>query len=221
MTLYEEALQQAHKRDASVASTETRWTNPADFIEDLKADARLGAIEDGIVRLSIVNAPATIEQVEGRWTPGGNRLNVLYLSKHVEASYRARGQLHKLSCYCGVALKDDVSNQAWIAAGRETTVATSQALQEALRKVQTALAPLGLEVRGGGFAIPDGAWTAHPDGAIESPPTLTCTTCGIEVYWANERWRGPNGKYEVWREVEGRYGKRHELDHEHNPEAQE
>lgn len=204
-----EAQEQAHKRDASVASTETRWTNPADFIADLKADAGNGAIEDNLVRLCIVNATATVEQVEGRWTPGGMRPVLTYLAKHVEASYRARGSLHKLSCYCGVALKDNVTDPEWIEAGRPLTEATAKALQQALRRVQTALAPLGLEVRGGGFAIPDGAWTAHPDGAIEAPPTLTCATCEGRIYFANNAWRHEDtGQAEVLIDGEtNRYGR--------------
>lgn len=209
MTAIRELQEQTHKRDASVASTETRWTNPADFIADLKADAEAGAIEDNLVRLAIINATATVEQVEGRWTPGGARPVLTYLAKHVEASYRARGSLHKLSCYCGVALKDNVTDPGWIEASMAVTEATGKALQQALRKVQTALHPLGLEVRGGGFAIPDGAWTAHPDGAIEAPPTLTCATCEGRIYYANNAWRHEDtGRAEVVVDGEtNRYGK--------------
>ena len=212
--------EQTHKRDASVASTETRWTNPADFISDLKADAENGAIEDNLVRLAIINATATVEQVAGRWTPGGQRPVLTYLAKHVEASYRARGSLHKLSCYCGVALKDNVTEPQWIAAGMAATEATGKALQQALRKVQTALAPLGLEVRGGGFAIPDGAWTAHPDGAIEAPPALTCAVCDVALHWSNGHWRDDDAKYEVWLDagLDGIRPKKR-LEHEHSPEA--
>ncbi len=219
MTALRTAQEQTHKRDASVASDETHWTNPVDFIADLEADARIGSIEDNLVRLAIINATATVEQVEGGWTPGGDRKVRTYLSKHVEASYRARGSLHKLSCYCGVALKDNVTDPRWIEAGMAVTEETGKALQAALRKIQTALHPLGLDVRGGGFAIPDGHWTAHPDGAIEAPPTLRCAMCEIEIYHSNGHWRDADGKYEVWGVVEGRYSTHPEFQHEHNPEA--
>lgn len=224
MTALREAQELAHKRDASVSSTETRWTNPADFIADLKRDAESGAIEDRLVRLAIVNATATVEQVEDRWTPGGLRPNLTYLSKHVEASYVARGSLHKLSCYCGVALKESVTNPLWLEAGKAKTDATAKAVQAALRKVQAALVPLGLEVRGGRFYVADGAWTAHPDGAIEAPPELTCAVCGVAIHWANEAWRDDHMRSEVYVDMGLRPGTRmprKRLDHTHGPEAAE
>jgi hypothetical protein len=223
MTALREAMEATHKRDASVSSTETHWTNPTDFVEDLKRDASIGAIEDNLVRLAIINATATVEQIEGVWTPGGQRPVLTYQSKHVEASYVARGSLHKLSCYCGVALKDNVTNPAWIEAGKERPEATGKALQQALRKVQAAIDPLGLDVRGGRFYVPDGPWTSHPDGAIETPPTLTCAVCGVDIYWANNAWRGPNGKAEVWVDDGVSYDRRPKkrLDHEHAIEVTE
>src|SRR3990167_56644 len=133
----------AHKRDASVSAPEVRFTNPTDWIADLQSDAALGAIEDNICRISIINAPATVEQVEGRWTPGGARQVLTYLSKHLEATYLARGQLVKLSCYCGVALKDNVTEPQWIAAGMAATQATGKAPPQALRKGQTGRPPPG------------------------------------------------------------------------------
>lgn len=209
MTTLRESMEATHKRDASVSAPEIRFTNPGDWIAELKADAALDAIADNLCRVAIVNSTATTEQVEGRWTPGGLRPVLTYLSKHLEATYLARGQLVKLSCYCGVALKDNVTDPEWIEAGRSLTEATAKALQQALRRVQTALAPLGLEVRGGGFAIPDGAWTAHPDGAIEAPPTLTCATCNERIYHSNNAWRHEDtGQAEVLIDGEtNRYGK--------------
>src|SRR5688572_13440439 len=90
-----------HKRDGEPVSVyEIRFTDPSSFCEDLKADAKRGAIEDNLVRLAIINGPATLEQVMGKWQPGGDRRLSAYRTKYVEASYLARGQLVKLSCYC-------------------------------------------------------------------------------------------------------------------------
>lgn len=199
-----EARTASHKRDGEpVGQFEVRFTDPKAFVQDLKADHKLGAIEHDVVRLAIINGPANDGQVDvafGYPLPAervAGRHNPLFRSKYVEAAYQARGQLVKLSCYCGIAPVDDAPAKT-IAAAHEIAEATAQTVQRALRIVQATLQQLGIEPRGGGFYVQDGAWTAWPDAPIETPVvTLPCGICGVELHMAQGRWVDERGRDEA------------------------
>lgn len=196
-----EVRDQLRNRDAAaVGQHEVRFTNVADFLADLDADYKKGSIEDNIVRVSVIGSDASLDQIYGRPVPGGNRRGNGWQAKYVSAAYLARGQLVKLSAYCGVAPQvapeeakhlPDVYRQRQ----RVTMDATAAKVQETVRAV---LAPLDrksdLEVRGGGVYVESGEWIADPDFSIDAPPAETCATCHHDIYFANQKWRHKDTK---------------------------
>lgn len=177
-------------RDAvSASSLQVRHTDPGSYLLDLKADAGLDAIEDKIVRLAIVQGPATFEQIEAPdFVPGGHRTNPWFRSKYVTSSYQARGQLVKLSAYCGVAY---VAPKTPTSFCLDKTKECALQLQETMRRVHAPLLALKLDVRGGGVYVedPSDTWLAHYMESIELPPLVLCATCKTEIYFSNEQWR--------------------------------
>jgi hypothetical protein len=204
------------RRDAQTVSTfQVRFTDVADFIEELTADHRHGYIVDRIVRLAITSRPATLDELEGkRDTPGGERIS-LYDARHVECSYvTTRGVLTKLSAWCGCCCE---SQSGPYATPRNESCA--QRVMETLHRVQSALAKLdSLDVRGGGLYVDTGNWRAAPDQTITSPPQPVCATCGTAIHFANEQWRDGNARPDVLVDGIGRSGRRMQvLDHIHDP----
>ena len=208
---------------ASVSVYEIRFTDPVDYIRELTADARQGVIEDGIVRLAIINAPASLEQIEGKPTAGGHRTSPWFRAKYVASSYLARGQLIKLSAYCGVSyIGQEEPKELQLQLMREC----AQALQENLRKVQRPLEKLeGIDLRGGGLYVEDPTepWLAPFLAAIEPLPQPVCKHCHALIYYANEAWRHKsNGRPEVTVGAVGRTGNRiQRLDHYAEPADEE
>ena len=184
-----ELRDQTSRRDAqSVGTFEVRYTGPEPWIAALKADYRLKAIADSTVWLSVVGGYASLEQVAGGWRPGAERNSPDFRSRYVEASYIARGQMTKLSAYCGVAPVNLTG-----AASRALGEATGLRIQETARKVQSALSRMpGLDVRSGGaLHLHDAGdpWMAMPETSIEALPEVTCAACGEDIYFANDAWR--------------------------------
>ncbi|HEY8768736.1 MAG TPA: hypothetical protein VIP09_16005 [Dehalococcoidia bacterium] len=215
-----EIRDQVHKRDATVSQFSVRFTNPSEFVEDLKRDHRAAAITDSILRVAIVNRLATLEEVNGGWLPGGDRVAKGWQAKSVTASYLCRGQLVKLSSYCGVALQEE----SGLRDPRELTPATALQLRDTLQKVLGAADALkGLEVRGGGLYVDDGEWVATPDEAIEAAPKDVCITCGVDIYHANEAWRAKETKraehFVSGRQPSGRMSR--VLGHLHDPQIKD
>jgi len=186
-----ELREQTTARDArSVGNFEVRFTDAAAYLQTLEQDAQLGAIADSIVWLARTAGIATLDEVTGRWNPGGGREVESWRSMYVECSYIARGQLHKLSVYCGVARKDAQPG------GDDRSEATALRLLETERRMQTAVSKLrgeyALQVRGGGaLHLHDlsSPWMAHPDQSIEAVPEPVCATCKEPIHYANETWR--------------------------------
>lgn len=182
-------------RDAvSASSLQVRHTDPGSYLLDLKADAGLNAIEDRIVRLAIVQGPATFEQIEAPdFVPGGHRTNPWFRSKYVTSSYQARGQLVKLSAYCGVAY---VAEKAPTEFCLTKTKECALQLQETMRRIHAPILALGLELRGGGVYVedPSDTWLAHYMESIELPPLVLCATCRREIYFSNDQWRHADTK---------------------------
>lgn len=209
-------------RDAAAASVfEVRFTDPGAFIDDLKADADIGAVEDRIVRLAIVSKVATLEEIEAPdFVPSGHRVNPWFAAKYVTSSYQARGQLVKLSVHCGVS---------WVAKQEPTdfcltkTRECAEALQSVMRQVQRPLQDLGLELRGGGVYVSNDAapWLAHYLEAIDAAPEIHCRHCRKRIYFSNREWRhADTRRAEVKKKGEG-YGGRvmDVLDHFAEPEG--
>lgn len=213
-------------RDAQdVRTYEVRFTDIDSFLEDLERDAE--RIEDGIVRLAVVNFPASDQQVSDAFgsgfNPHGDRHNPLYRTKTLQVAYLVRGQLVKLQHDCGIALTDKVAErfgQACADAGIEHTRRCAQALLEAANKVQRKLESIkGLDLRGGGLFVEDGSWRADLDHAIEQLPRSLCATCGEDIYYSNNAWRHKaTGQAELLVDGEGRYGAVKRLDHLADPE---
>lgn len=187
-------------RDArSVAATEVRTTDIESAVQWLEADAAAGVITDNLVWLSRTGGPANVEQVVGHYVSGGERDAPGWRSVFVELAYLARGQLHKLSVYCGIASRDGGMG--------ERTLLTAQRVQETERRLQTVLARLrqdhGLEARGGGaLHLHDLApWLAHPDDSITAAAPITCAVCGEVIHYSNGQWRDGSGRYEVGKSV--------------------
>lgn len=178
-----EIRDQTHKRDATVSQFEVHFTNPAEWVADFKRDHE--AIGDLIVRVATVNRRASLDEVEGRWLPGGERIAKGWMAKSVAASYLCRGQLVKLSAYCGVTLEED----SGLRDPRGLTAATALKLRDTLQRVLQPLEGMGLDVRGGGIYVAEGEWIAAPDEEIAAAPKDTCATCGEDIYHANEQWR--------------------------------
>lgn len=180
----------ARNRDAEQSPFGVHHTDPASFLDDVIADAKLGAIEHKIVRRAIRTTSATLAQVEyPKVSAGGHRDTPAFRAKHVIASYQARGQLVQLDVYCGVywARQDEAPTEAHA----ELTKQTALQLQATLRRLVVPLMKLDLDVRGGGVAIQDPSdhWLAHYLESIETPAPVVCQHCGEEIYYSNEAWR--------------------------------
>jgi hypothetical protein len=196
-----EIKEQTKPRDArSVAASEVRTTDITSAIQWLQADAAAGNVEDNLVWLARTAGPATVEQVLGHWAPGGDREAHGWQALYVELSWLARGQLHKLSSYCGIAARD----------GREGEISqkTALRLRETEHRLQAVLSQLrkdhAIVVRGGGamhLHDIDQPWQAHPDELIQPPATDTCAVCSEPIHYSNGQWRGEDGKHEVGVEV--------------------
>lgn len=180
---------QTQDRDAqSVTPAGVDFTDTQDWLASLEADARLDAIENKVVWLARTSGIASLQEVAGRYVPSGERQAPGFESVYVAAAYMARGQVHKLSVYCGVARKD--------APDDERTQRTAQALSETERRIQTGVSRLdrehGLSVRGGGalrLHNLDEPFVAHPEQRIEALPALTCATCGEAIHYSNAAFR--------------------------------
>lgn len=186
----------ARTRDAQASPYRVSYTDPASYCADLAADFAADAIDDKIVRLAIVAAPATLQQVYGSIpVPGGNRPSIGFSTKYVSSSYFSRGRLVALSVYCGVSYVGSDSSPGKVAL--DLTKATALRLSETLNRVKESIKGCpGLEQRGGGVYIDDGAdpWLAQYLTQIETPPMEHCATCGEEIYWSNQDWRHSSTK---------------------------
>lgn len=197
------------RRDAqSTSPYEIRFTDPAAWLASLDADVALDAITDNIVWLSVTTGPATLEQVEAKWSAGGNREVRTFGSRYVTANYIARNQMLTLSAYAGVVWTEGEA----VGFAREKSEQTAMRLQEVMRKVQVGLSHhKGLQVRSGGamhLHTDLESWQAHPDASIEVPQELTCADCKEPIYWANNAFRHKaTGRAEVNVERPGRGGR--------------
>lgn len=68
----------------------------------------------------------------------------------------------------------------------------------------------------------DESWLAGYGERIEAAPERRCATCGVALHWANDAWRGPDGKPSVLRQtgVARDRSPTYALDHEHAPEGE-
>jgi hypothetical protein len=152
-----------------------------------------------------------------------DRLPLLRLANwYVEVSYVARSKLQKLSVYCGVSWQREAQSETARALKAVMVQQCAEAVQMAVRAVSVVLSRHPqLEVHSGASLhlhnIDDGPWMAGPGTHVDVPPTETCGVCGVEIHFSNEHWRDDDMRYEVLKDVAGRYGKRKALDHVHAP----
>jgi hypothetical protein len=184
----------------------TQMTDPDAWIEALKLDA--DDITDNDVWLADSSGEATIAEGEGHYVTGGDRKSERYQRKYFEASYLCRGQIRKLSHFCGVVWFDGPAQGAAL----ERSTATGAKLTGVRNKVETALSPYtGLRKRYGGslaYHNVEQGWQAHPGQAIEVPQEMTCATCAEVIYHSNNAWRHKgSGRAEVNISRPGRDGR--------------
>lgn len=167
------------------------FTTIEDYARELKKDYDSCAIVDNIVRAGTHNTGhATLQDVDGEWSAGGQRDNPWFSRVYVESSYLARGQQHRFQSYCGVALKAWVADEGALAFGQPVSAATALRVQEAHTKLGNLLAPMhDLDLRSGVLMISEGVWLPEPDETIAAAPQDRCATCGEVIYFSNESWR--------------------------------
>jgi hypothetical protein len=220
-----EATELTRRRDvASVTPYEVRFTDVKAWVQALDKHVERDLIEDNEVYFSVTAGVATLDQVDGKPGPGGHRPSPYFAARYVEASYVARGKLHKLSVYCGVSWSreapTDVARELYAPTVREC----AEAVQAAVRAVSVALSHYPhLEVNSGAalhlHAIDDGPWVAYAGTSIEVPPRETCGVCGETIHFTNGHWRDESGRFEVTVDDGYRPGTRiprKRLDHVHN-----
>lgn len=226
MTLLSDREAQAvtTRRDAQQAGNfEVRMTDVAAWKRALDADMYHGAVEDGIVWFSVTTLPATLDQVEGKPVPGGHHEARYFGARFVEANYLARGQMQKLSVYCGVSWIQEAPNEIARQHVAPKVQACAEAVQEAVRAVSVVLSRYPqLDVRSGAslhLHNLDEPWVAGPGTRIEAPPEVQCGVCGVAIYWANDAWRDEQGKAEEWRDngLDHMRRPKKRLDHVHGP----
>lgn len=196
---------QTQREEANVGPLGSRGTDPEAFITRALRDARNHAIDDDEICIAVVGGMATIREVEGCWSAGGERLNTLYVRRVVEASYFKRGKLIKLSVYCGVTLRKDVTEPEYIAAGLELASRCADAIRETggkLRRRLGALQDLGIEiVNGHSNVIDEAMWSAGPESLIEPLEDVVCASCATPIRWFHDAWRHEGGRAEAYDEV--------------------
>ncbi len=220
-----EAQQQTSRRDAqSVTPWEVRFTDVKAWAEALDKHAGRDLIEDNEVWFSVTSRVATIDQVEGKPTPGGHREAPYFAARFVEVSYVARGKLQKLSVYCGVSWQRESPSETARALKAVMVQQCAEAVQMAVRAVSVVLSRHPqLEVHSGAslhlHAMDDGPWVAGPGAQIEAPPTVQCGVCGEALHFANGAWRDERGKAEAMTPNGADYNRRpkYKLDHVHRP----
>lgn len=225
MTLYEltEREQQdlTRHRDAQSANAhEVHFTDVDAWAASLERD--LLCLDNPVIWYSITVGPSTLDQAAGHPVLGGDRLHRYFGSRYVEASYQARGAMHKLSRYCGIVLRDEAP--ANIARQAETRLKeTAEAMQLALRQVSVVLGRHpGLDVRSGGamhLHNPHEPWQAHPNEAIEALPETRCGVCNVVLHLAGGIWKDERNRTEETRVVGKHHNglPKHVTDHVHRP----
>lgn len=192
-----EVLEQVQQRGSrSIGQFFVPFTSIEDYARELKKDHDAKSIVDNIVRAGTHNTGhASIQDVDGEWSPGGKRDNPWFSRVYVESSYLARGQQHRFETYCGVALKAWVADEKALAYGTPISEATALRVQEAHTKLGNLLAPMkDIDLRSGVLMISEGVWLPEPDETIEAAPQERCITCDTPIYFANEAWRAKSTK---------------------------
>lgn len=221
-----EAQQTTSTRDVANATPwEVRMTDVKAWAAALDKHVDRGLIEDNEVWFSITSGIATLNEVEGKPSPGGHREVPYFASRYVEVAYTARGKLHKLSVYCGVSWQREAPSEAAAALKAALVQQCAEAVQVATHAISVVLSRHPqLEVNSGAalhlHAMEDGPWVAVAGTSIETPPAVSCGVCGVAIHWSNEHWRGDDGRFEVTVPDGYRAGTRMpktKLDHVHTP----
>lgn len=152
---------------------------PEEFLQELERDHAEGAVEGGIVRLTLARRPPE---------------NGVHIAKNVfvEATYTttSRNQLVRLSHYCGFIWveRDEItpSTRPEHAAKNE---ATMQEANAAGTKVKSALLTMGLDIRAGGLFIEGHAENAIHNERVPFADEVYCDGCDEPIYFANLTWR--------------------------------
>lgn len=221
-----EAQSATSTRDvANMTPWEVRMTDVKAWATALDKHVERNLIEDNEVWFSVVAGIATLDQVEGKPSPGGHREVPYFASRYVEASYVARGKLHKLSLYCGCSWVREAPSEAALALRAQMVRECAEAVQAGVRAVSVALSKHPqLEVNSGAalhlHAMDDGPWVARPGTSVETPPEVLCGVCGVPLHLSNGAWRDDSMRAEVVVDMGLRPGtrmRRTRLDHVHGP----
>jgi hypothetical protein len=173
---------------------ENRFDNPDAFLGELAKDEANDAIQDRILRLAYRSAPAKYIQLAPNHAMArtDEKLAWWFRGRFVEASFLARGQLTKLSAYCGLGFNRlafeavNPDKPALAARYSDLNLETEARLQDLVHRLQTAARDL--DIRDGATFVEEGAWIADPQSPIEPVPAPTCATCEAPIYLANG-WR--------------------------------
>lgn len=168
---------------------EVRFTSSQEWLAEWQRDHEAGQVQDRIVRISCMTGPGTVAMLYPE-RAGDHRLLAERIKAHyVEASYvSSRDQLVKLSIYIGLSGVD----------AEEPTLLREQ---ETLRSLQRQLNNIA-DLRGGGLFVEDGPWKASPVEEIAAPAGVSCASCDLPIYFANEQWRHRELDVEEWLTLE-------------------
>lgn len=174
---------------------ENRLDDPEAFLRELAKDKAADSIQDGIIRLAYRSGPGTYRMLAPNHAMArtDEKLAWWFRARFVEASFLARGQLTKLSAYCGLGFNQPAfeaihPGPSLVAKYSAIALETDARLQDLVHRLQTAAE--GLEIRDGATYVgEDKAWLADPESPIEPVPAPRCATCNEPIYRANKQWR--------------------------------
>jgi hypothetical protein len=194
---------------------ENRIEDPESFLRELAKDRAKGAVADDILRLAYRSQAGSYRQLDPHHMMAreGAKLGSWFRARFVEASYVARGQLTKLSAYCGLGFnapsfevlmhnRHGAAETARLSAQYQAIAAETEArLRDLVHRLQEAGA--GLDLREGATFVEDGAWIADAESPIEPVPAPECADCLQPIYRIHGQWRHQMTRSVVAGELEG------------------
>lgn len=184
---------------------EVRFSRPDEWLRELALDVEEGIVADNLARIAVTHSQATMSDLQPTLKGKDDRPSwPWFVNRWVEANYVARGQLVKLSGYCGVMcnISEATAHRlGWAALAGDDREARRALWLETNRKAEDRELELsnllvagvqaqGVRVRSGNMHGFDPNWTARDVNEISTPaPDKTCATCSQAIYFSNELWR--------------------------------